>query len=293
MVFRYFINNLIREAAQEKLQQVTENAQQAAERNANQRCDVLVAMALDVEAGGFVDGLNDVSAVAGKGFTERFGRLGESLSIGVVETGIGEARARAAVEHAIAARQPQWVIAAGFAGGLNEEMKRGQFLMSDVVRQASSGDELSIGLTMSQDALDASPNVHSGRLLTVDRILRDPQEKRRLGQQHDALACDMETFGVAAACARAKVRFLSVRIISDGVDDALPKELSKLLDQENTVAQLGAAAAALWNRPSSAKDMWKLKEDALKASDRLAKFLVGVVEQLPVQPGGQTTASDV
>jgi hypothetical protein len=38
-------------------------------------------------------------------------------------------------------------------------------------------------------------------------------------------------------------------------------------------------------RFSAAKDLWKLREDALKTSDRLAKFLVGVVEQLPKANG--------
>ena len=40
------------------------------------------------------------------------------------------------------------------------------------------------------------------------------------------------------------------------------------------------AAGAIFNRPSSVKDMWNLREEAIKASDRLAKFLEGTVEQL-------------
>jgi hypothetical protein len=31
------------------------------------------------------------------------------------------------------------------------------------------------------------------------------------------------------------------------------------------------------------KDLWQLKEDAIRASDRLAKFLEGIVTQLPVK----------
>jgi hypothetical protein len=33
--------------------------------------------------------------------------------------------------------------------------------------------------------------------------------------------------------------------------------------------------------------MWQLKEDALAASDRLARFLAGIVEQLPKSPTGE------
>ena len=91
----------------------------------------------------------------------------------------------------------------------------------------------------------------------------------------------METFAVAKACAAAGRRLLSVRIISDAVDDELPPEIEHLLHQKTLAGKLGAAAGAVLNRFSAAKDLWQLREDALKASDRLAKFLVGVVEQLP------------
>ena len=282
MVFRYFLGNMIREAAQQQFHEATENAREAAERAADLKCDILVVMALPIEAGGMVDQLQDVVVTAGDGFTERIGQLGKSTCVGILETGPGQKRAGAATAEVIASREPQWVISAGFAGGLRDELRRGHFLMADSVTQASTNEHIEIGLTMDRDALESSKGVHVGRLLTVDRIIRGVAEKRQLGEQHDAIACDMETFAVARCCQEAKKRFLSVRIIRDAVDDELPKEIDKLLQQENRVAQLGAAAAALWNRPSSAKDMWKLKEDALQASDRLARFLPGVIEQLPI-----------
>lgn len=282
MVFRSLFGNMLRDAAQRKLREAREEAGQTAAK-LPAACDVLVVMALSIEAGGLVDCLRDVAVLAGRGFTERFGRLGQSRLVEILETGPGEQRAAGAISETLARRRPQWVISAGFAGGLHESLRRGHFLMADAVTSAAHGGELSIGLTMDKQALASAPQVHVGRLLTVDRIAGDPQEKRRLGEAHDALACDMETIALAQACRQAKTRLLSVRIISDAVDDALPKEISKLLEQETTAAQLGAAAAALWNRPSAAKDLWKLKQDALQASDRLAKFLVGVIEQLPLE----------
>src|SRR6185295_15522441 len=92
--------------------------------------------------------------------------------------------------------------------------------------------------------------------------------------------CDMETFGVAEVCQERGVPLLAIRIISDGVDDELPSEIENLLAQKTLAGKLGAAAGAVFRRPSAAKDLWRLREDALKASDRLAKFLVGVVGQL-------------
>lgn len=280
MVFRGFVGNLIREAAQGKLHEAADAQQKIAELG---DVDVLVATAAAAESGGLVDKLTDPVTLAGRGFTERVGRLGERV-VGIVETGVGRQRAARAMAEVIAVRQPQWVIAAGFAGALHEDLLRGHFLMADAVLHTESNHELSIGLTMDEQTLAASPNIHVGRLLTLDHIVRSPEEKRKLGEQHNALACDMETYAVAKVCVETKTRFLAMRIISDAVDDELPPEIAKLLDQNSTAAKLGAATAALWNRPSAAKDLWKLKEDALAASDRLAKFLAGVVEQLPVDP---------
>ena len=122
----------------------------------------------------------------------------------------------------------------------------------------------------------------SARRSAVDRrqLVRQRDEKEQLAAEFGAVACDMETMAVAQVCRRRQVRFLSVRIISDGLDDRLPPEVEHMLDQQSLAGKLGAATRAVFQRPGSVKDMWKLREIAHRASDRLAKFLVGVVPQL-------------
>jgi adenosylhomocysteine nucleosidase len=152
--------------------------------------------------------------------------------------------------------------------------------MADEVANLS-GQRLPVGLKLDAQWLAATKGLHAGRLLTVDSIIRKPEERRRLAAAHGAIACDMETFGVAEACAERGTRLVSVRIISDAVDDELPPEIEHLLGQKSLASQVGAAAGAVLKRFSAAKDLWQLREDALKASDRLAKFLATVVQQLP------------
>ncbi|OHB84476.1 MAG: hypothetical protein A2V98_15340 [Planctomycetes bacterium RBG_16_64_12] len=77
---------------------------------------------------------------------------------------------------------------------------------------------------------------------------------------------------------------MAVRVISDAVDDELPRDVKRLIEQQTRAAKLGAVVGAVWNRPSSVKDLWKLREDALVASDRLAQFLASTIEQLVVLP---------
>ena len=179
----------------------------------------------------------------------------------------------------IRGHKPDWVISAGFAGSLRENLRRGDIVMADEILDVS-GRRLSIDLKA-----EAAAGVHVGRLLTVDKIIRDPAEKRSLGEIHQALAVDMESWAVGEVCRQDKVRFLAIRVVSDTIDDLLPEDLDRLIAQPTTARLLGSVAGTLMRRPSSIKDMWRLREEARVASDRLATFLGGVVERLvPERP---------
>jgi adenosylhomocysteine nucleosidase len=243
-------------------------------------CHVGVVFALPIEAGGLVDRLAGAIGTHGAGFVAREGGL-DGRRVVIVESGAGQTRAAQATEALILGHRPRWIVSAGFAGGLDERVKQGDILMADAIAD-TSGRELAIDFKLGE----ASPRVHVGRLLTVDRVIRDPAEKRALGRQHRALAVDMESLAVAEVCSREKVRFLSVRVIIDDVERTLPRDIDLLVNKQTTAGRLGAAAGAIFRRPSSVKDMWQLKEDALVASERLAKFLVGVVGVMGGKDGG-------
>lgn len=241
-------------------------------------CEVCFVFALGIEAGGLVDLVKDAAATRCASFVEHAGSLGGRRVI-VAESGVGREKAARATDDLIAIYRPAWIVSAGFAGALDESFRRGEIVMADHVVDEAGG-QLDIGMKMDAATVQATKGLHVGRLLTVDRIIREPDEKRELGKKYNAIACDMETMAVADVCRQQGVRFLSVRVISDTVDDLLPVEIEKLMGQKSIAGKVGVAAGAFFRRPSVVKDMWKLKADAMKASDRLAKFLTGVVPQL-------------
>jgi len=305
MLLRWLVNQYLRDAAEGKLRDVvggiTTSAGSATAANTERprpaspttlitepteqspkpeflSCDVAFVFALGIESGGLVDLLRDSETSSHPHGVERAGKLG-SREVAIVEGGVGQKAIARATTEAIKFYQPKWVISAGFAGGLNEQLRRGQIVMADEVINLA-GETIPVDLRLDRESLAASKGLHVGRLLTVDSILREPSERRDLAAKHSAIACDMETFAVAAACRQHGIPFLAIRIISDAVDDELPPEIEHLLKQKSLVGKLGAAAGAMLKRFSAAKDLWKLREDALKASDRLAKFLVGVTNEL-------------
>jgi len=129
------------------------------------------------------------------------------------------------------------------------------------------------------ELLDLEP-VHVGTLLTVDHVVRHEEEKRLLGVAHRALAVDMESLAVAEVCRRREMPFLAVRVISDAVDEELPADVDRLLRQTSKAGRWGAALGAIVNRPGSLKDMLKLQQAALAASDRLAQYLTRLTRRL-------------
>lgn len=291
MVLRQLLQSWLQQAARQKLREtVSEAARQGLspeETPANaptesRRCDVGAVFALSIESGGLEDLLSDLVTTQGHDFIVKAGRL-QGRRVLLFEAGAGPKAAAAATEALIAGHQPQWVISAGFAGGLAPQLKRHDILMADSLSD-EAGNTLAIDLKVDPASLAQLHGVHVGRLLTVDRIIRLPSEKQKLGETSQALAVDMESFAVAEVCRKHQVRFLAVRVITDPQDEQLPHDIERLVRQTTSLSRLGAAVGTAWQRPGSLKDMYQLRENSLIASDRLAKFLTGTIQQLVPSP---------
>jgi adenosylhomocysteine nucleosidase len=287
MLLRWLVSNYLRqtahsslrEAAGEMLSRPSRAVRDAASPDDPFGCDVAVLFALPIESAGLVDQLAGAKAVRVGDAVEHAGKLGDKQIV-VANTGVGQTAAAAMATDVLSFHRPRWVISAGFAGGLHENVRPGHLLLADSAIR-STGETLSIGLQCDADWLAATRGVHAGKLLTVDEIVRTEAEKRELGERHGAIGCDMETFAIAEVCRQQQASLIAVRIVTDAVDDTLPLEIDRLMRQKTIAGKLGAAAGAIFSRPAAAKDLWDLRGRALKSSDRLAKFLVGMIEQLP------------
>jgi len=288
MLWRTLVNQVVREKAQEKINEAVEARNRAAARvkalagdiesleEDIPPCDIAFIFALDIESADFVAKLSDVRTTRMPTYNVHEG-IYANRQVVVVDSGVGVDNAAQAALDTIAMHKPQWVVSTGFAGSLHPDVRKGHMLMAGHVCDIA-GRQLATGLKI--DPANATRSMHLGRLLTVERPVRSPAEKRKLGETHDAVACDMESIATAAVCAKMKTRFISVRIISDGVDETLPPEVEKLMNATSIAGKIGAVAGAVMGRPSVVKDLWRLKEDAYRASDRLSKFLDGVAPQL-------------
>jgi len=283
-MLRRLLGHCLRGAARKRIQ---DELAQAARRKvaaraapgetcAENSCIAGVVFALGIEAGGLVDLLARPVTRRLPAGVVRLGRL-RGGAVALIQSGAGPQRAAAAARALLAGHRPRWIVSAGFAGGLAPQVKRHDLVLADSVA-GPDGRRLAIDLAADPAAL--GPRVHVGRILSVGQIVRQPAEKELLGRQHEALAVDLESLAVAEVCRAESVRFLAVRVVTDAMDERLPADIERLTDQPSAAARLGAAVGAIWRRPASVKDLYLLRENALVASDRLARLLADVIETL-------------
>jgi adenosylhomocysteine nucleosidase len=238
------------------------------------RAHVGIVHATAMEVGPLLKLFDRLRKYSGGKLVFRGGLFGD-IRIALAQSGMGPVLARRATQALIDGHAPEWIISAGFSGALAAEMKIGDIVVGNSIVDCN-GAQLTIDLKMEPNP---AKGLYVGRLLTVDRIVATVAEKKALAQDHQAVAVDMESLAVAQVCRESKVRFMAVRVISDDLSADLPAEVLSVVGSSGTV-RLGAAVGALFKRPGSAKDMWRLREQGMDAAERLATFLEGVVVQL-------------
>ncbi|MGH7193351.1 MAG: hypothetical protein ACREJM_07415, partial [Candidatus Saccharimonadales bacterium] len=128
---------MVRRWLQQQVRQSASQAVHAARQRAENvsttpaaACDVGLVFALGIESGGLVDLLSETSTTEGAGLTIRQG-VWQSRAVALVEAGVGSLAAARGTQALLAGHRPGWVISAGFAGGLDARLQRGDIVMAD------------------------------------------------------------------------------------------------------------------------------------------------------------------
>ncbi|AGA27253.1 phosphorylase family protein [Singulisphaera acidiphila] len=238
--------------------------------------DVGIVAAMSIEVGFLMDRMKRVRKYAGPKHSVIEGEC-EGKVVALIVTGMGREAARRGAQLLLDGHRPRWILSAGFAGALDPALRRNEIVMASEVVDLE-GQRYAIDVGVPPTAL--GPRVRSGRLLTVDAIVRTAVEKAELHARFGADVVDMETSSVASLCSERLVRFLSIRVVSDEAGIDLPPEVAALMTRSGSY-QVGAALRAIWKRPSSLKDFWALHEHAQEAADRLATITAGAIADLP------------
>jgi adenosylhomocysteine nucleosidase len=191
------------------------------------------------------------------------------LRVGVWLLGAMGAGAATNLTRKLDASVPALLISAGFAGGLQPGLKAGDLVL---------GQNHSDPHVVSKLSLDNRWRI--GGVSTAQAILERAEDKRHLGLETGCLAGDLETALLAKICAERRLPMLSVRCISDTVEDDLPVPADVLLNPQTGRPDPLMLFRYLVSHPSCVHGFNKLLKNSRMAQVHLAKGLEEILPQL-------------
>lgn len=191
----------------------------------------------------------------------------------IVCAGLGRERAERSAQELVA-QGATALLSAGVAGGLDPALGPGTLILADSV-VAAGGNAVATD-TGWRVRLGTKFPVVTGAIAESPAPLGSAAEKAALRARTNAVAVDMESYGVARAAIHAGVPFLAVRAIADTSRDTLPRAALAGTAPDGTVRAAPVLREVL-KRPADAPALIRLARANAAATRALRDFaLVGL-----------------
>jgi nucleoside phosphorylase len=202
-------------------------------------------------------------------FRQLLGRR-RSEGIRVEHFGVGPVISAERIGRLLAAEKPPLLVCAGFAGGLDPRLAIGDL----VVAENLSTPEV---LGRARAGTNALPPRTFGSIVSRATPVESVAEKAALFRETSALAVDMESEAVAAACRAAGVPLLVVRVISDPADLPLPVPFADWFDLQRQQPRVLGLLKYLALHPNHIGPFANFVRGLAPARHALAEFLTSFV----------------
>ncbi len=140
-------------------------------------------------------------------------RLHHRNDLEFLVSGMGRGRAHASVQQRLTKNKYRLVISAGFSGGTTSGFHVGDLVVASEIVDCLSGQVLRPTFDRRE-----MPSVSCGRFLTLDRVVREPEMKKKMGIQYKTIAVDMESAAVGSAAQEAGIPWMAIRSILDPME---------------------------------------------------------------------------
>ncbi len=237
---------------------------------------LLVVTALPFEARDLAKTIGGARRELGRGWIQSGALDGEPVSLAV--TGPGRRRVDAAADALPA--PPSVLISAGVAGALRDDLGAGWVVLADSVRRygAPPHDTDDALLRRAKAALGESAlSWRIGGCLGVDEVLVSEASKRRAARQSGCAVVQMEDHVWAERSEQWGAPFLSLRVVLDAVDHALPEAAMQFPWRGPSA---WAVARVLAGRPAQIPALLALSRSQTRARRALSRALHAVAGAL-------------
>src|SRR6266567_2494325 len=231
---------------------------------------IAVTFALPAESSEFLRRLRDRTGAERNGVRIVRGKMDDRM-IEVLHTGVGEKVCRQRVAKFLQDQQFDLLISGGFAGALNDQLQVGDLLLA----KNFSTIELN-----SRRSSFSSPPIHEADLLTVSELIDSSEKRLEIARTSGAAAVDMETEFIAGACADHGIPLLSLRVISDTLDEPFPAPAHILFDIAKQRTDLPKLVAFFLTHPNRISRLIQFARRIANARKILATALIEIVCEL-------------
>lgn len=219
----------------------------------NKPVDMLVCFAVKEEAK-FFSPLREVRVA--KGAREQV-RMRAFCQVWI--TGMGRTNAARSIREAIEKAKPERIITAGFAGGLNPDLKVGDVLYDQ---------DFDAGLATQLEDLGAI----SAKFYCHRRVAITAQEKQALWKETGADAVEMESSVIRTICKEFHIPSATVRVISDDAHQDLPLDFNALMTSEDSI-DFPKLIWTVLRKPSRIPRLIEFQRQTIFAAQRLGSVL--------------------
>ena len=230
---------------------------------------IAVTFALPTESSRFLRRVRNKFRADRNGVRIVRGTIG-NRAIEVIHTGVGENICSERIAKFLENQQFDFLISAGFAGSLNDELQVNELLLA---KNFSTLD-----LKNAQSSL-SNVSIHTANMLTVPALIDSSEERERIARKSGAAAVDMETEFIARTCVAHGIPLLSLRVITDTPRQQFPAPPNVLFDIEQQRSHMATLARFFLLHPNRLPRLIQFGGRVVHARKILANALVSVVNK--------------
>jgi adenosylhomocysteine nucleosidase len=194
--------------------------------------------------------------------------------VDVLLTGIGWEEGKAAnrprfVLRELLRNKPDMCISSGLAGGLRADLRCGDIVGAAVVSLRTGGDAFHSNANLLALAKGAGARIGM-KQITETHIVSEASAKFALSDFGDFV--DMEGYHIFQIVSGTRIPAISLRVISDTIDQDLPPEIGKAVDREGHI-QAVPILKMVMRRPTRIPSLVRFGAQSRNAAVSLAEFL--------------------
>jgi len=231
---------------------------------------IAVTFALPAESSEFLRRLRDRTGAERNGVRIVRGKMDDRM-IEVLHTGVGEKVCRQRLAKFLQDQQFDLLISGGFAGALNDQLQVGDLLLAK--------NFSTIALNNRRKSFSSLP-IHEVDLLTVSALIDSSEKRLEIARASGAAAVDMETEFIARACADHGIPLLSLRVISDTLDEPFPAPTKVLFDIEQQRTRFLTLATFFLAHPNRIPRLVQFARRIARVRKILTGALVAVIGEV-------------